>query len=431
MRDQENIGHLDLEALELALRSSMHQIGGVLLEKLLNSDGGSYRGTKIPCGQGHGAEFVEYRGKEVLTVLSRVAVQRAYYYCPVCAGGVIPKDQELDIVGTCFSPGVRRLMGHVGGKDSFAAGRKDLEELAGIMVKTKSLERVSEVLGGQIESSSQQERELALRGKVLSFPPVPLLYLALDGTGVPMVSRETEGRKGKDSTGKAKTREAKLGCVFTQTKVDEEGYPVRDAESTTYVGAIETAEEFGCRIYAEAVRRGVTRAAKVIVLGDGAPWIWGIAEEHFPGAIQTVDLYHAREHLVSLAKIAYEVDSVRWKQWLAARVEQLDAGEIESLVISLRRLRSQGGTVRDPTDKAIDYFQTNRQRMRYADFRRQGLFVGSGVIEAGCKTIIGQRLKRSGMHWTVRGANAIIALRCCQMSGRWEEFWENRSARNR
>jgi len=431
MRDQENIGHLDLEALELALRSSMHQIGGVLLEKLLNSDGGSYRGTKIPCGQGHGAEFVEYRGKEVLTVLSRVAVQRAYYYCPVCAGGVIPKDQELDIVGTCFSPGVRRLMGHVGGKDSFAAGRKDLEELAGIMVKTKSLERVSEILGGQIESSSQQERELALRGKVLSFPPVPLLYLALDGTGVPMVSRETEGRKGKDSTGKAKTREAKLGCVFTQTKVDEEGYPVRDAESTSYVGAIETAEEFGCRIYAEAVRRGVTRAAKVIVLGDGAPWIWGIAEEHFPGAIQTVDLYHAREHLVSLAKIAYEVDSVRWKQWLAARVEQLDAGEIESLVISLRRLRSQGGTVRDPTDKAIDYFQTNRQRMRYADFRRQGLFVGSGVIEAGCKTIIGQRLKRSGMHWTVRGANAIIALRCCQMSGRWEEFWENRSAGNR
>jgi len=408
----------------------MHQIGGVLLEKLLSSDGGGYRGTRIPCGQGHGAEFVEYRGKEVVTVLSRVTVQRAYYYCPDCAGGVIPKDQELDIVGTCFSPGVRRLMGHVGGKDSFAEGRKDLEELAGIVVKTKSVERVSEVLGGQIERSSQQERELAVRGKVVSFPPVPLLYLALDGTGVPVVSRETEGRQGKDPSGKAKTREAKLGCVFTQTQVTEEGYPVRDPGSTTYVGAIETAEEFGCRLYAEAIRRGVTRAAKVIVLGDGAPWIWGIAEEHFPGAIQIVDLYHAREHLVSLAKIAYEVDGVRWKQWLGARVEQLDAGEIESLVISLRRLRSQGGTVRDPTDKAIDYFHTNRQRMRYADFRRQGLFVGSGVIEAGCKTIIGQRLKRSGMHWTVRGANAIIALRCCQMSGRWEEFWENRSARD-
>ncbi len=428
-RDQDRMGHWDLEALELALRSSMHQIGGVLLEKLLNSDEGGYAGTRTKCGQGHVAEFVEYRRKEVLTVLSRVGVQRAYYYCSVCAGGVIPKDQELDIVGTCFSPGVRRLMGHVGGKDSFAEGRKDLEELAGIMVKTKSVERVSEALGGQIECSSQRERALALNGKLVSFPPVPLLYLALDGTGVPVVSRETEGRKGKDPTGKAKTREAKLGCVFTQTKVDEQGYPVRDPESTTYVGAIETAEEFGRRIYAEAVRRGLTRAVKVVVLGDGAPWIWGIAEEHFPGTIQIVDLYHAREHLVSLAKIAYEMGSVRGKQWLAARVEQLDAGEIESLVISLRRLRSQGGTVRDQADKAVDYVQTNRQRMRYADFRRQGLFVGSGVIEAGCKTIIGQRLKRSGMHWTVLGANAIIALRCCRMSGRWEEFWETRSAR--
>ena len=422
---------MNLEALELALRSAMHQIGGVLLEKLLNSDEGGYSGTRINCGQGHPAEFVEYRRKEVLTVLSRVAVQRAYYYCPVCAGGVIPKDQELDMVGTCFSPGVRRMMGRVGGKDSFAEGRKDLEELAGIMVKTKSVERVSEALGEQIERTSQRERELALSGKVLSFQPVPLLYLALDGTGVPVVPRETEGRKGKDPNGKAKTREAKLGCVFTQTKVDDEGYPVRDPESTTYVGAIETAEEFGCRIYAEAVRRGATRAAKVIVLGDGAPWIWGIAEEHFPGAIEIVDLYHAREHLAHLAKIVYEVGSVRGKQWLATRVEELDAGEVEAVVTSLRRLRPQDRTVKDQTHKAIDYFQTNRQRMGYADFRRQGLFVGSGVIEAGCKTIIGQRLKRSGMHWTVRGANAIIALRCCQMSGRWEEFWENRSARNR
>jgi hypothetical protein len=423
------VGRLDLEALELALRSSMHQVGGVLLEKLLNSDEGGYAGTRTPCGQGHLAQFVEYRGKEILTVLSRVAVQRAYYYCPVCAGGVIPKDQELDIVGTCFSPGVRRLMGYVGGKDSFAEGRKDLKELADIMVKTKSVERVSEALGGQIEGRSQRERTLALSGKLVSFQPVPLLYLALDGTGVPMVSRETAGRQGKDPNGQAKTREAKLGCVFTQTKVDEQGYPIRDPESTTYVGAIETAEEFGRRIYAEAVRRGLARAVKVIVLGDGAPWIWGTAEEHFPGAIHIVDLYHAREHLANVAKIVYEVGSLRGKQWLAARVEELDASEVEAVVISLRRLRPHDLTAKDQTEKTIDYFQANRQRMRYADFRRQGLFVGSGVIEAGCKTIIGQRLKRSGMHWTVRGANAIIALRCCQMSGRWEEFWENRSAK--
>lgn len=430
LRDQEETGHWDLEALELALRSSMHRIGGVLLEKLMNSDEGGYGGPRIDCGQGHPAAFVEYRRKEVLTVLAGVEIERAYYYCQVCGGGVIPKDQELDIVGTCFSPGVRRLMGRVGGKDSFDQGRKDLEELAGIMVKTKAVERVSEALGEQIERTSQRERALALSGKMVSFQPAPLLYIALDGTGVPVVPRETEGRSGKDPTSKAKTREAKLGCVFTQTKVDDQGHPVRDPASTTYVGAIETAEALGRRIYTEAIRRGLTRAAKVIVIGDGAPWIWGIAEEHFPGAIQIVDLYHAREHLANLAKMVYEADSVRSKQWLAARLEELDAGEVEAVVTSLRRLRPQDKTVQDPTGKAIDYFQTNRQRMRYADFRRQGLFVGSGVVEAGCKTILGQRLKRSGMHWTVRGANAIIALRCCQMSGRWEEFWESRSLRD-
>src|SRR5439155_23351758 len=174
------------------------------------------------------------------------------------------------------------------------------------------------------------------------------------------------------------TREAKLGCIFTQTKVDEKFNPRRDPDSTTYVGAIETAEEFGRRIYAEAVRRGLTRALKVIVLGDGAPWIWGIAEEHFPGAIQIVDLYHAREHLATLAKIVYEAGSLRWKQWLATRVEELDAGQVEAVALSLRRLRPQDRTVKDQTDKAIDYFQNNRQRMRYADFRRQRIILVCG-----------------------------------------------------
>ena len=397
----------------------------------MNSDEGGYAGPRIDCGQGHEAEFVEYRRKGILTVLAGVEVERAYYYCQACGGGILPKDAELDIVGTCFSPGVRRLMGRVGGKDSFDQGRKDLEELAGIRVQTKAVERVSEALGEQIERTCQRERELARRGKLVSFPAVPRLYIAMDGTGVPVVPREAEGRQSRDPSGKAKTREAKLGCVFTQTKVDEEGHPVRDLESTTYVGAIETAEAFGRRIYAEAIRRGLTRAAQVIVIGDGAPWIWGIAGEHFPGAVPIVDLYHARGHLADLANTVYAVGRGRSKQWLAARVEELDAGAVEAVVTSLRRLRPPERTVKDQRNNAINYFHTNRERMRYAEFRRQGLFVGSGVVEAGCKTIIGQRLKRSGMHWTVRGANAIIALRCCQMSGRWEEFWERRAVRNR
>ena len=426
-QDIERLGHVDLEASEMAIRASSHQMGGSLLEKLLNWDGGGYRGAHTQCSKGHRAEFIEYRDKQLLTALSPVEVKRAYYHCEECKDGLIPKDQELDIVDTSFSPGVRRMMGQVGGKEPFEEGRRDLENLAGVLVKTKAVERVSQAIGQQIERVFEGERELALSGKVVLLKAVPKLYIAIDGTGVPVVRRETEGRKGKDETGKAKTREAKLGCVFTQTTLDENQRPVRDEHSTTYVGAIETAEAFGTRIYAEAIRRGVTRAAQVIVLGDGAHWIWGIAEEHFYGAIQIVDLYHAREHLALIANLVYGTGAIKSKQWMDARREQLDAGDVEAVIASVHRLRPSNTKVEDEVRTAADYFHRNAKRMRYAEFRKQGLFVGSGVVEAGCKMICGQRLKLSGMHWTVRGANAIIALRCCQLSARWEEFWEARA----
>lgn len=429
-QDMRRQGHVDLEASEMAIRASSHRIGGNLLQKLLNADAGGYHGTRIDCGKGHRARFVEYRDKGLLTVLGAVDVTRAYYHCDPCGDGVIPKDRELDIVDTGFSPGVRRMMGQVGGKEAFDEGRKDLEVLAGVVVTTKAVERVSEAIGEQIEQQNRREQKQIMSGKILPFlskTRIPKMYVAIDGSGVPVVARETEGRKGKDETGKAKTREAKLGCVFTQTTVDENGYAVRDEGSTTYVGAIETAELFGMRIYAEAVRRGITRAEKVTILGDGAKWIRGIAEEHFPGAIHIVDLYHAREHLAKVGKLVYGAKSKEFQAWNAARRDELDDGDVEAVIASMCILPSGNQSAQEEVETEIEYFRGNAKRMRYADFRSQGLFVGSGVVEAGCKTIFGQRLKLSGMHWTVRGANAIIALRCCQLSARWEEFWESRA----
>ena len=166
LHDRQRRGHLDLEASEMAIRAAMHQMGGVLLESLLNSDGGGYRGAHLACGQGHSAEFVGYRGKQILTVLSSVEVQRAYYHCPRCQSGWVPKDQELDVVGSSFSPGVRRMMGRVGAKQPFEQGRGDLEELAGVVVQTKQVERVSAQLGVQVEAFCQREREAILSGKI-------------------------------------------------------------------------------------------------------------------------------------------------------------------------------------------------------------------------------------------------------------------------
>ena len=205
----------------------------------------------------------------------------------------------------------------------------------------------------------------------------------------------------------AHTREVKLGCVFTQTGVDEEGRPVRDEDSTSYVAAIETAEAFGLRLYNEAWRRGWSRAQKKVVLGDGAVWIWNLAEQHFPSAIQIVDLLHARQHLWELSAKLFPQDEKLRKQWMGRCLNRLEQGKIV-------------------TNEA-EYFARNAGRMRYPAFREQGLFVGSGVVEAGCKTVIGARLKRSGSFWTVDGANAIIALRCCRFSQRFEDYWENRS----
>lgn len=418
----------------------MHGVGGFFLEKLLNADVGDKRETHIPCGAGHEADFVDYRSKRVVTALAPVSVQRAYYHCSPCGKGLIPKDQALDIGGTFLSPGVRRMIARVGAKESFDEGKKDLEELAGVTVTAKEVERTSEAIGTQIESVAVDEREQAtihamedsesspsLWGNVIPLlPKIPKLYIAIDGTGVPVVPSEVIGRKGKQ-TEIAKTREAKLGAVFTQTCVDKDGYAVRDEASTSYVGAIETAEEFGPRIYAEALRRGLTRALITVILGDGAVWIRKIGEDYFPGAILIVDLYHALEYLADIGKLVCGPGASAFR-WVKAQSDELKKGDVENVIVAIKQLKPRNQSVREEIEKTLGYFENNRSRMRYAEYRAQGLFVGSGVIKAGCKTIVGQRLKQSGMRWTVEGANAIIALRCCQISGRWEEFWENRVA---
>ena len=203
---------------------------------------------------------------------------------------------------------------------------------------------------------------------------------------------------------------------------------MRDPGSTSYVGAIETAAAFALRVKAEAVRRGLQQATQVAVLGDGAPWIWNLATAHFPNAVHIVDLYHAREHLAALGKLVYGPQTAAATDWIAARFDDLDEGAVDALVHALGQLPAHSDTVREQVGKDTDYFETNALRMCYRAFRAMGLFVGSGAIEAGCKTVVGQRLKHSGMRWTVAGANAVIALRCNLLSNRWEAYWDNRAA---
>ena len=316
-------------------------------------------------------------------------------------------------------------MARVGAQEPFDAARQNLAEVAGVVVQTKAVERISAAVGAATEAANQAERAALRPGEGLAIAAAARLYVEMDGTGVPAVPKATQGRAGKAADGKAKGREAKLGCVFTQTSFDEQGWPVRDPDSTTYVGAIETAEQFGPRLHAEAVRRGLTRATTVIVLGDGAPWIWHRADEDFPGAVQIVDLYHAREHLAAVGRLAFGSGSETGNAWLAARRDELDDGNVDVIIAEIGKLPSSDLKVQDELRKEAEYFETNKLRMCYKYFRGRGFFVGSGVVEAGCKTVIGHRLKQSGMRWTVAGANAVIALRCRLLGNRWEDLWRS------
>jgi hypothetical protein len=423
-------GRLDLEAVEMAVRSAMHRAAAAGLTQLLQFPVPGAEQRTVACSCGHTAHYQELRSKPILTVVGQVRVQRPYYLCPHCHQGQFPADVELDIENTEFSPGVRRMHALVGQQAPFDQGREQIKVLAGLEVTTKSVERIAEAIG---EDIAQREREQIQKAIQLDLPvivgkPIPVLYIEMDGTGVPVVKKETLGRQGKTDGQPAHTREVKLGCVFTQTKCDKEGFPIRDPDSTTYTGAIETADEFGKRIYLEAAQRGSSNAVKKVVIGDGADWIRNLADLHFPEAIQIVDLYHARQHLWDLVRKLYPNDAGKQKAWMKKHQRLLDKGKIEKLVLTLRAIDVTNPEVIEKIRIEAGYFERNAERMRYPKFRRQHLFVGSGVIEAGCKTVVASRLKQSGMFWTLRGANAIIALRCSHLNGRFEDYWEGRRA---
>lgn len=422
-------GHVELEAIEMLVRSTMHQAGAAALTELLQFSVPDQR--TIACSCGEQARYRELRSKMVLSAVGPVEVSRPWYLCPHCHEGQFPADQQLDIVNTEFSPGVRRMQALVGQESAFDHGREQMKLLAGLEVTTKSVERVAEAIGADIARSEHQEidRAVQLDLPMIVGKPVPVLYVQMDGTGVPVVKKETVDRKGKLDGLAAHTREAKLGCVFTQTAWDEEGFAIRDPDSTTYTGAIENAEQFGKRLYVEAWKRGWSRAEKKVVIGDGAEWIWNLAQQHFPGAVQIVDVYHARQHLWDLARLLYPNDRKRQNAWIGLHQKRwLDKGKIAKLVTSLRAVRVLDADLAKRIRTEADYFANNAARMNYPRFRKQHLFVGSGVIEAACKTVIGHRLKQSGMFWTVKGANAILALRCSHLNGRFEDYWENRRA---
>ena len=365
-----------------------------------------------------------------MTVLGEITLIRAYYHCETCNSGFFPRDRALGMDEMSLSPALTRMIGLAGAMVSFEEAALLLEQLAGVRGNAKQIERTAEALGREIADDEREHVESFCGGDL-----APTLYLGVDGTGVPVRRNELVDRRGKQPDGSAKTREVKLCTVWSAEGRDKEGVPVRDEGSISYSAAIESAatldtdkisSQFAQRVMREAVRRGFDRVKRQVVLGDGAPWIWRLSGELFPGAIEIVDRFHAKQRLSEVSKAIFGVGSDLAKAWASQRHDELDEGRLDDLLCAL-----QGHALRcEEARKCHGYIAENRNRMRYPQFHAQGLCTSTGVVEAGCKLTIGTRLKRAGMHWTVRGADAIIALRCVILSGRFEDFWERRAARS-
>ncbi|HUB40588.1 MAG TPA: ISKra4 family transposase [Streptosporangiaceae bacterium] len=415
-----------METVEPAIRAAMLRLGGRLLEGPPGLDAG-HRGPRAGCGNGHQAQFISYRAKTIDTVVGPVRLHRAWYHCAACGHGLAPRDAELGTERSSLSPGLAKMIARAAAAVPFARAAGLLSELAGIELTVKRTERSAEATGTAATAAIAARADAISSRRVLPLPPpdpVPdMLYIAVDGTGVPVVAREAEGRTGKAEDGNARTREVKLACLFTQTTRTDDGYPVRDTASSTYLETFQPAGRSGHLVNAEARRRGAEHTRQLVFLGDGAAWIWHLADQLFPAATQIVDLYHAREHLHELANLAARLLAGHRDDWLAARLDELDSGNIEAILHAGRDLNFRGSLSRE-RNKALAYFASNAHRMRYQHFRDLGMFVGSGVVEAGCKSIIGQRLKLSGMRWTIHGATSIATLRCQDASGNWDEIWQ-------
>lgn len=402
----------NLEAIELGLREALLKDGRRLLEQLLNqaqehlADNASRPGEKCHLD----------RVKRGRTIFGPVDLRRRYFYNSLAHRGRAPLDEALGLVHG-FSPALVRLSSRAAARQGYEGASQDLQALAGIAIQGRQIQRLVNWVAPQMALQLKE-------GQSPDTDPIPVMYVEVDGTGVPMVAPELAGRKGKQPDGSAKTREVKLGSLFTQTRCDQEGRPERDFASTTYVGSFEAAQAFGLQVRAEARRRGVGRARRVVFIGDGAPWIWELCRLNFPAAVEILDLYHALEHLHLLCQGLY-AGQKHWIEKMQSMWDhQIKNDQVARVIAAARRRLQQLDPSANPSlETQIAYFEHHQNRMFYKTYRQAGLFCGSGVVEAGCRAVIGQRLKNSGMFWTEAGGKSVLDLRCALQGNRWDECW--------
>lgn len=403
-----------LAPIETGLLQALKGDGTRLLEALLNQPG-----LPVPRqGLEPGEENDGLREVRLLTLLGPLTLRRPYYYNSFLKCGRAPLDDALGL-DLNYSPGVAKLMCRAGARSSgFEGASQDLQAYAGLSVSGRQIQRLVMLVGPRLAAARQ-----ALPAPVHP-RRVDVLCVSVDGTGVPARPEELVDRAGKQPDGSARTREVKLAAVFTHARPAPGERPFRDVDATSYLADIVEAAEFGLPVRREAFRRGMAAALIVVFLGDGAKWVWELARVNFPGAIWILDFFHALEHVAQLIKLLYGDGSDHSKKTFRRWRKALRRNRIGWVIAVAKRDLPASANTPELAQKEIDYFENNRQRMQYQTYLEAGYFIGSGVVEAGCKSVVGQRLKQSGMRWSVMGARQILTIRSAMASGLFDSLWE-------
>ena len=392
-----------LETAEGRIRDGVLAIGARLLEAGVAARGTGKAGPRLPCACGGTAVCEGYRTKQVQTVVGWITVRRAYYVCSPCGQGHAPLDAALGLERDSLSPGVRRLASRGGARLPFAEAARSLAETARVQLSASTVRTVTEAVGARREQELAAAITAAWEDGLPAVAAVPpeRLYVAMDGVRI----------LGTDGAG----REVKVGVVVPVRQ--RAGREWRAAAS--YVAGLEPAAAFGHRLVLEAHRRGLEAAGMIAVLGDGAAWIWVLAEEHFPGAVHIVDWFHASERVWALGRVLFGAETVETATWVDQQLARLAQGQAATLATEWQTLPCRGAvaTVRD---EQVTYFTNQAGRMAYDRYRAAGWDIGSGMVESACKHLIAAREKGAGMRWSEAGAHTVAAVRVMLRNERGE-----------
>jgi hypothetical protein len=346
-----------------------------------------------------------------------VPLVRNYYHRPAEGGGRFPLDEALGLIDG-YTPAVAALVGRCAAEQPFQRAEEAFRAYTGLTVEARQFPRLAEHIGPLAERFLRENRP---SGEKVP----PRVYVATDGTGAPLRHEELKGRRGRQPDGTAQTHEIKVGAIFTQHPIAGQK-PWRDLDSNTYVATTLRVEPFGQMMRTEFCRRFPVPPSDVAFIGDGAAWNWELQRVFFPMALGIVDFYHAAQHVTQVVDLIEDHHSPsghkRRKRW----VKLLLRGRLDVFLAEARQAFPLDKL--DAGARALDYFEKNRDRMRYRYFREHGYFIGSGVVEAACKTLVAQRLKGSGMHWSEQGLSHILSLRTALLSHRYDEFWRSLSS---